>query len=150
MTTIVNEEKQTDPLMLVKKGYLTGFVGSIIVVILGLLVSSIINRFYPLQDLTILLLQAGSLIPGSTALFGVRGWDIQTWNGKTPAELLNKKIFIRLSVFSLFFPVMAFSFVPFKVSDPISEMESRILEKIRSEFLLEYKIKNSQFQPQKN
>jgi hypothetical protein len=144
-TSALNEGKQANPLLLVIKGYLIGFFGSTLAVTLGVLISNNINRFYPLEDQTVRLLQAFSVVPGSTALFGVQGWEIQSFGGKTPAELLNRKLFIIFSAIGLFLPVMSFSLIPFSANEPLSEMESRILEKLKSELLLEYKTQNLQF-----
>jgi ABC-type sulfate transport system permease component len=140
MTATVNETtKQDDHLKLVKKSYWIGFLGSVIVVVCSLLAAFMINRFFPLNELTIHLMQAFSVVPGSAALFGVRGWDIQTWGGNTPAELLNQKLFTRLSAIGLFLPVMAFSLIPYNINESVLKMESNVMEKIEGEKSLEHK-----------
>lgn len=140
MTATVNETKQDDRLKLVKKSYWIGFLGSVIVVVCSLLAAFMINRFFSLNELTIHLMQAFSIVPGSAALFGVRGWDIQTWEGNTPAELLNQKLFTGLSAIGLFLPVMAFSLIPHNINKSILKMESKAIWKIESEKSLEHKI----------
>lgn len=136
MATVVEREKEVDDrLWLVKKAYLLGLLGSIIIVLLGLLTSFLINKYYPFTSGAIGLFQAFSVVPGSASLFGVKDWDIQTWGRKTPAELLNHKLFIRLSLISLFLPIVAFSLEPRATEESTLEMESRILEKLKSELL---------------
>ena len=139
MTTAVEGDKDVDRLWLVKKAYLIGLLGSMVVVLLGLLASFLINTFYPIGSCAIGLFQAFSVVPGSASLFGVKDWDIHTWGRKTPAELLNHKLFIRLSLISLFLPIVAFSLEPL-TQESISEMESRILEKLKAEILQEHPI----------
>lgn len=102
---------------LVRKSYWVGFLGSTIIVGCSLLAAFLINRFFPQSELTIRLLQAFSVVPGSAALFGARGWDIQTWGGKTPAEVLNQQLFKYLSAIGLFLPVLAFSLTSFDTKD---------------------------------
>ncbi|PJD94559.1 MAG: hypothetical protein CK425_11310 [Parachlamydia sp.] len=145
MTSALSEGKQANSLLLAVKDYLTVFFECTLVVTLGVLISNYINRFYPLEDQTVRLLQAYSVVPGAAGLFEVQRREIKTWSGKTPAELLNKKLFILFSGISLFLPVMSFSLIPFSANEPPSAMESRILEKLKSELLLEYKTQNLQF-----
>lgn len=137
MSIGINEDKPIDRIWLVKKAYLVGLFGSSAVVVLGLLVAFLINHFYPLSDLAICLLQAFSVVPGSAALFGVGGWDLE-WDGKSAAELLNQKLFIRLSLIGLFLPVMAFSLHSKVVEETTWEIESRILTKLKAELVQEY------------
>ena len=138
MTTAVEGDKDIDRLWLVKKAYLMGLLGSMIVVLLGLLASFLINRFYPLGSCAIGLFQAFSVVPGSASLFGVKDWDLHTWGRQTPAELLNHKLFIRLSLISLFLPIVAFSLEPRESLESVLEMEARILEKLRAEIREEH------------
>ncbi len=120
---------------LVRKAYWVGFLGSTIIVACNLLAAFIINRFFPLSELTIRLLQAFSVVPGSAALFGVRGWDIQTWGGKTPAEVLNQQLFKYLSAIGLFLPVLTFSLTPSDTK--ASAIDGNLKEKIKTELLIE-------------
>lgn len=103
------DEAQKDPLRLVKKSYWRAFLMSTAQVVFGLLIAFAINNFFSLDEFTIRILQASSLIPGSTAVLGARGRDIETWGGKSQPEWLNQKLFFWLSSFGLFFPVIAFS-----------------------------------------
>ena len=109
MTTTTQEGKKVDNILLVKNSYVKGFFGSIGIVLLGLFISYLINEFYPFEVTTTKLLQAFSVVPGSATLFAVQGWDIQTWGGHSPAELLNRRLFTGFSIAGLFFPVVAFS-----------------------------------------
>lgn len=109
MTAEVLKNEQIDKVKLVKTAYTKSFIGSFVVVLIGLITSMIINKYSPLTPMTINLLQAFSIVPGSAALFGMQGWNIQTWCGTTPAEILNQKIFRFLSIIGLFFAVVAFS-----------------------------------------
>ncbi|WP_068471486.1 hypothetical protein [Candidatus Protochlamydia phocaeensis] len=109
MTSEILKNEQIDQVKLVKTAYIKSIIGSFVVVFVGLITSTIINQYFPLTPITINLLQAFSIVPGSAALFGVQGWNIQTWCGTTPAEILNQKIFRFLSIIGLFFAVVAFS-----------------------------------------
>lgn len=142
MTTVVQEERPVNHLMVVKKSYLTGFFGSLGVVLLGLLASSLLNEFYPLEEGAIRLLQAFSVVPGSATLFAVQGWDIQTWGGHSPAEHLNHKLFTRFSLAGLFLPVVAFSLNSAPLIEP-SQMEEAIFQKLKSDILNELVIKKA-------
>lgn len=102
----------SDKIGTIKRAYFNGFVGSIGVVMLGLSISYFLNQYFPLNSITILLIQAFSIVPGSAALFGVQGWNIQTWSGTTPPEILNQKLFRILSIIGLFLAVAAFSLSP--------------------------------------
>lgn len=154
MTTAVQEEKEVDNVLIVKKSYLAGFFGSIGVVLLGLFTSFLINELYPLEDRTIKLLQAFSIVPGSATLFAVQGWDIQTWGGHSPAELLNQKLFTRFSIAGLFLPVMAFSLNSAAINEWFPKIEETVLQKLKSDILQEIAVQNSisstQFSVQKN
>ena len=143
MTIAVQEERQINYLTLVKKSYLTGFLGSIGVVLLALLVSLLINKYYPLEESTIILLQAFSVVPGSATLFAVQGWDIQTWGGHSPAEHLNQKLFNRFSLAGLFLPVVAFSLCSNVIAQPLFELEDKLLQKLKSDIIEELVMKNS-------
>lgn len=112
MTPEVLEKELVDKVSYVKIAYVKSFVGSIVVVMSGLFISTIINQYYPLTTTAIDLLQAFSIVPGSVALFGVQGWNIQTWCGTTPAETLNIKLFRFFSIIGLLFAVVAFSLHP--------------------------------------
>lgn len=109
MTSEFLKNEQVDKVKLVKIAYIKSFIGSALVVLIGLITSMIINRYFPFTPITINLLQAFSIVPGSAALFGMQGWNIQTWCGTTPAEIPNQKIFRFLSIIGLFFAVVAFS-----------------------------------------
>ena len=63
MSTALKKEKGINPMLLVKKSYLAGFFGSIVVVILGLFVAQIINRYLSLDETMIRIFQAFSLVP---------------------------------------------------------------------------------------
>ena len=117
MTSEALKNEQVDKVKLVKTAYIKSIIGSFVVVLVGLITSTIINQYFPFTPMTINLLQAFSIVPGSAALFGVQGWNIQTWCGTTPAEMLNQKIFRFLSIIGLFFAVVAFSLS----SEPIRE-----------------------------
>lgn len=143
MTSATQEGKQVDRIWAIKKSYLTGFFISTLVVLLGLMTSSLINRFYPVEDITISLLQAFSVVPGSAAWFGVQGWDIQTWNGHTPSELLNQKLFNRLSLIGLFCPIVAFSLQSAATDELPSDLEERIFQKVEAKILHELNAQNS-------
>jgi hypothetical protein len=112
MTFDILEKKHIDKIQIIKMAYFKGFVGSIVVVMLGLAVSYMLNYYYPLNTTTIGLLQAFSVVPGSAALFGVQGWNIQTWSGTTPPEVLNQNLFRSLSTIGLFLAIVAFSLNP--------------------------------------
>lgn len=109
MTSEVLEKELIDKIKYVKKTYAKSFVGSIAIVMSGIFISTMINKYYPLTTDSIELLQAFSVVPGSVALFGVQGWNIQTWCGTTPAEILNVKLFRVFSIIGLLFAVVAFS-----------------------------------------
>ena len=135
MTTTLDTTQDDNRSSLVRKSYWVGFLGSAIIVACSLLAAFMIDRFFPLSELTIRLLQAFSVVPGSAALFGVRGWDIQTWGGKTPAEVLNQQLFKYFSAIGLFLPVLAFSLTPFDTKD--SAIDVNLKEKIKAELLIE-------------
>jgi len=136
MTATLDTTRDDNRYSLVRKSYWVGFLGSTIIVACSLLAAFIINRFFPLSELTIRLLQAFSVVPGSAALFGVRGWDIQTWGGKTPAEVLNQQLFKYLSAIGLFLPVLTFSLMPSNTKD--SAIDVNLKEKIKAELLIEF------------
>ena len=139
MSTLTHEDHKADQLHLVKKSYFVGFWGSILIVILGLSISFLFNEFYPLSNLSIGLFQAFSIVPGATALLGVR--DIHTWSGRSHAENLNQKLFKRFSLAGLFLPVMAFSLQP--ASDITPKIDNSVIEKLKSDILQELAQKNS-------
>lgn len=135
MTATLDTTQDDNRSSLVRKSYWVGFFGSTIIVACSLLVAFMINRFFPLSELTIRLLQAFSVVPGSAALFGVRGWDIQTWGGKTPAGVLNQQLFKYLSAIGLFLPVLTFSLMPSNTKD--HAIDVGLKEKIKAELLIE-------------
>jgi len=139
MSTLTREDHKADQLNLVKKSYFIGFWGSILIVLFGLAASFIINEFYPLSNLSIGLLQGFSIVPGATALLGVR--DIHTWSGRSHAENLNQKLFKRFSLAGLFLPVMAFSLQP--ANDITPKIDDSVIEKLKSDILQELAQKNS-------
>ncbi|HEY5259634.1 MAG TPA: hypothetical protein VIJ46_03225 [Rhabdochlamydiaceae bacterium] len=131
------KDKQINPMLLVKKSYLVGFVGSIVVVILGLFAAQIINRYLSLDETMIRIFQAFSLVPGSAALFEVPGWDLETWNGGIPAEHLNKRLFICFSLVGLFLPVIAFSLQSGVITELPAHVEAKIVERVKQDILRE-------------
>ncbi len=135
MTATLDTTQDDNRSSLVRKSYWVGFLGSTIIVACSLLTAFLINRFSPLSEVAIRLLQAFSVVPGSAALFGVRGWDIQIWGGKTPAEALNQQLFKYLSAIGLFLPVLTFSLIPSNTKDPAIDVGLK--EKIKAELLIE-------------
>lgn len=136
MTATSDTTQDDNRSSLVRKSYWVGFLGSTIIVACSLLAAFMINRLFPLSELNIRLLQAFSVVPGSAALFGVRGWDIQTWGGKTP-EVLNQQLFKYLSAIGLFLPVLTFSLTPSDTKD--SAIDLNLKDKIKAELLIELK-----------
>ena len=135
MTATLDTTQDDNRSSLVRKSYWVGFLGSTIIVACSLLTAFLINRFSPLSEVAIRLLQAFSVVTGSAALFGVRGWDIQIWGGKTPAEALNQQLFKYLSAIGLFLPVLTFSLIPSNTKDPAIDVGLK--EKIKAELLIE-------------
>ena len=137
MSTTLKKDKPINPMLLVKKSYLAGFFGSIVVVILGLFAAQIINRYLSLDETMIRIFQAFSLVPGSAALFEVPGWDLETWDGGLPAEQLNKKLFIVFSLVGLFLPVVAFSLQSDVIAELPAHVEAKIVERVKQDILRE-------------
>lgn len=96
----------------VVKSYLIGFMGSIALTIFAYLLANCINSFHFLKEQTITLFQTISIIPTASALYGQCTWDIQSWNGDTPAEKLNQKLFKVFSTFGFFLGVLSFLLKP--------------------------------------
>lgn len=72
----------------VKKSYFKAFLMSVNIILICLLAAFSFNKF----DLTIAkILQIIGYICWGTA-FGASDWELQTWSGKSPAHMLNKKL----------------------------------------------------------
>lgn len=137
MNTTTQKVTEKDSLQLVRSSYWKGIVGSTCLVGIALCVSYLINRFYPLSDRVIGFLQAFSIVPGAAGLFGVPGWEIQTWGGESAAEQLNQKLFNRFSIAGLFLPVVAFSLTSSSI-ESMANIEERILVKLKAELTDEF------------
>ena len=127
-------KKLMEQVKLVKAAYIKSFVGIVVVVLIGLIASTIINCYFPLSHLTINLLQAFSIVPGATALFGKQGWGIQTWCGTTPAEILDQKFFRFFSIFGLLFAVVAFSLNPKSIKNSPKTLIATLLPWIKQSY----------------
>ncbi len=63
MTSEVLEKELIDKVKYVKKAYAKSFIGSIFIVMSGIFISAMINKYYPLTTDSIELLQAFSVVP---------------------------------------------------------------------------------------
>jgi len=94
-TSVDKSEKSRDTtyvwLSYVKWGMFSLFLSAI-----GIFFAHLINVYFPLTQTTIKILQLIGFLPLAASL-GQRGYDIQTWGGKSPQEKLNKLIFVILS-----------------------------------------------------
>lgn len=99
-------------IQLVKKSYLKGYAWGVAIALGGGAISGVINLFCPFSLFLIRLFQCLSVIPTAGALFGLCGWEFQTWEGDTPPELLNQKLFRISSALGLLLPIIAFSLEP--------------------------------------
>ncbi|MDR3551118.1 MAG: hypothetical protein P4L31_06925 [Candidatus Babeliales bacterium] len=96
----------------VYEGYIVGFIGSLILVLVAHFFAIRINDFHFISEVGIQWIQSFSIVPIGAALYGQRGWDIQTWDGKSPQEKLNRDIFAVISAIGLFLSVLAFHLKP--------------------------------------
>ena len=78
--------------MIVMKGYLRAFVFCLILGSFALYVAECVNHHFYISHLILQLLRLASVIPAAAGVYGMRGWEIQTWDGNTRHERLNKRI----------------------------------------------------------
>ena len=97
----------------VRKSYLKSCLSNLVfIVLLGLLTQYRINPHHLLTPVVIKWIQLLSLIPGATALEGQLGYEIASWSGNTPAEILNRQLYKWLCKLSILFPAVAFFLEP--------------------------------------
>jgi hypothetical protein len=95
-----------DKVKIVKRSFGLMIVIGIVLTVLAIFSAKLINRFYPLPELVVTIFEYSGYICWSATL-GMRGWDIQTWCGKTPAEVLNQKLARIFSLVGIFLFVMS-------------------------------------------
>jgi hypothetical protein len=76
------------------------------IVFLAILIAHILNIFYPLPYIYVKICEYSGYACWVSSL-GMRGWDIQTWNGNTPPEQLNKNLAKLFSITGAFAFVFA-------------------------------------------
>jgi hypothetical protein len=71
------------------------FISSIIILIIVFMVfysAKWLNNYIYISQSVLQFLRVFSVIPAVIGVYGMPGWEIQTWNGNEPAERLNKTI----------------------------------------------------------
>jgi len=69
--------------------YIIAFLKSFFLILASYSLAFLVNKYYPLSQSIINLIGVFGLGCDGIALFGLVGWEIQTWNGDTPSEKLN-------------------------------------------------------------
>jgi len=85
----------------VLKSYLSGLIKVFQVFLLAFFVARLLNTYYPLTQIIIDSLGLMALIFEGIALYGIMGWEIQTWHGNLPQEIFNRKCAIILASIGL-------------------------------------------------
>lgn len=99
MTAVTKEASKTPKVLL---SFAVMLVSGIVIVLLAMATASILKLWNPLFKFPIKMLEYLGYI-GWCATLGMRGWDIQTWDGKTFPERLNgwlSKAFSAIGIFS--------------------------------------------------
>jgi len=78
--------------IIVMKGYLKAFVFCLILGSSALYIAECVNHHFFISYLNLQLLRLVSVVPAAAGVYGMQGWEIQTWDGNTPPERLNKRI----------------------------------------------------------
>ncbi len=96
----------------VLKSHIMAFIIACILVVIAHYFAVWLNNYHFLSAECISWIQSFSIIPMAVVVYGQLSWDIQTWDGKTPAEKLNKNLFKIISAIGFFFAILAFHLKP--------------------------------------
>lgn len=99
----------------VRNGYIICLALCYLIVLIAWLFAEFINNYYPLNSFFIRLIQIHGYIFPATAFFGLKGWEIQTWDGNTSPEVLNYRFFRILSGVGFFLAFLGFLLEPIKI-----------------------------------
>lgn len=108
MTTVVQEKEKTKRVLF---SYTWMFFLGTALVLSAVITALLFNRYYPLSQLAIKMLEYLGYV-GWAATLGMRGWDIQTWDGNTFPERLNDWLAKSFSIIGIFSFVLARELIP--------------------------------------
>ena len=102
--SIISQEKENKRKVL--KSYLSWFFASLVLMFAAIYCVTLTDYYFPLISKLKKGFQLFGLLFAVTAL-GKREYDMQTWSGKSPAEKLNKRLFLTFSCIGLFLTVFS-------------------------------------------
>lgn len=82
----------SNPKLIVIKGYLKALAFCLVFGLLALYLADYVNHNFDISDVFLQILRLISVVTSAVGIYGMQGWEIQTWGGNTPQERLNKKI----------------------------------------------------------
>ncbi len=91
--------------------YMRMFLYSIGIVVVAIVTAYTMNIFYPLPFVCIRICEYFGYVSWGSVL-GALGWEIQTWEGNSSAERLNKNLTKILSIIGTFAFVLARELIP--------------------------------------
>ena len=108
MTTVVTEYSKVKKVIFSFSGM---FLLGIGIVVLAMATASLLNSWHPFSEGTIKKFEYLGYA-GWCATLGIRGWDIQTWDGSTFPEKLNSWLAQAFSFIGIFSFVLARELIP--------------------------------------
>lgn len=90
----------------VKASYIKMLFYGVGTTLIAVIAAHVLNAFYPWTQTSIKLLEYTGYICWSSTL-GMLGWEIQTWDGDSPAERLNQQLAKVFSMLGIFVFVMS-------------------------------------------
>lgn len=132
MTTNINDAEtikidQRKNIKKVLKSYFKWLLATSSFAVIAFFLANYINHLFPLAPLWIRIMQIGSIVLEAAAL-GQCGWDIQTWDGNSPAEILNKRLSKALSLIGLFAILISFQ-LETKLDHPTTPTKNQTFSK---------------------
>lgn len=108
----LEEELPDNSLHKVKVSFIVMFIYGLAVTACAIFSAHFINKFHPLSPFGVSLLEYGGYICWAATL-GMLGGEIQTWSGRSKAEILNQKLAKIFSLVGIFLFVMSRELVSF-------------------------------------
>lgn len=102
----LEEELPDNSLIKVKRSFVVMFVYGLIITACAITLAHLINKYHPLTCFQASLLEYGGYICWAATL-GMLGGEIQTWSGRSKAEILNQTLSKVFSLVGIFLFVMS-------------------------------------------
>jgi len=86
-------------------GYIKTAIFCIVFGGISLYIAECVNHHVTISHLWLQISRLMGIIPGAIGVYGIRGWDIQTCSGNTPAEITNRHIYKTLMAIGFVFGI---------------------------------------------